>query len=208
MKKVQASLQGMTLSLTLICLVAAALLAWVYTITKTPIAQAKELKQTQSLSKVLPPFDSLQINPEQPDVYKAFYQGNWVGTAIKTTGQGFGGDFVLMIGFDAQHHIVDYEVLNQQETPGLGTKMTTWFKKALCGYSMQQHPLKLTKDGGKIDAITAATISSRAFIKAVNKSYAVYSNRDITDEYDGDEKVETDGESGASKQRKDYDYEK
>jgi len=76
---------------------------------------------------------------------------------------------------------VNYAVLQHAETPGLGAKMTEWFKdvsrprQSVVGRDLSQGPLSVSKDGGDVDAITASTITSRAFMEAVNRAYAAYS---------------------------------
>ena len=107
--------------------------------------------------------------------YEAKKGGNLVGTAIKTyTTNGFGGKIWLMVGFNPDGTIYNYSVLEHKETPGLGSKMDTWFVKGAKGDITGKNPgttgLQVSKDGGNVDAITAATISSRAFLDAVNRA--------------------------------------
>ena len=188
----------MVLSLTIITLFAAAALGGVYTLTKEPIEQAKIQKQTASIAKVLPAYSTLsEAEPQNGLVLHKAYdeQGELVGAAVETAENGFGGVFKLMVGFDRNGNIVSYEVLEQQETPGLGSHITEWFKtdknnQSICGKSARE-PLGVTKDGGEVDAITAATISSRAFLLAVNNAYNAFA-ANITDEL-------TDAASGASR---------
>ena len=89
---------------------------------------------------------------------------------------GFGGIFHVMVGFDATGAITGFEVLDHQETPGLGSKMQEWFQnvRTVIGLNPAEANLTVSKDGGDVDAITAATISSRAFLAAVNKAYNAY----------------------------------
>lgn len=184
MKKIASTLPNMLLSLTLIAVLSAGLLAWVKTITNEPIRLAEEKKQTEALQQVLPAFD--KIETEQDDdgmVYKAYKDNKWVGTAVSCTSMGFNGDVVVMVGFDSHSQLIDYVVLQQAETPGLGTKMVDWFKdKAnIRGKKMgMNHPLTVNKDGGEVQAITAATISSRAFLEAVNNAYRLANGHDAT----------------------------
>ena len=111
-----------------------------------------------------------------------------VGEMAKARGKVIGIDTPL----DAEGNIIDYSLLSHAETPGLGSKAADWFKKGgkgdITGKNPGQSLLKVTKDGGEIDAITASTITSRAFLQAVNNAYAVYM------------KGETDASSGASRQ--------
>ena len=184
MKKIASTLPNMLLSLTLIAVLSAGLLAWVKTITNEPIRLAEEKKQTEALQQVLPAFDKIETEDDEDGVvYKAYQNNHWVGTAVECTGNGFSGDIVVMVGFDNKHQLIDYVVLKQTETPGLGTKMVTWFKEKanLKGREMDlNNPLKVNKDGGDVQAITAATISSRAFLQAVNNAYRIASGHDAT----------------------------
>lgn len=81
-----------------------------------------------------------------------------------------------MVGFNPDGTIANYSVLEHKETPGLGSKMDTWFTKNNKGDVVGKNPgtngLKVSKDGGEVDAITAATISSRAFLDAINRAAA------------------------------------
>ena len=111
------------------------------------------------------------------EFYPARKNGATVGTAVKTyTNNGFGGKVWLMVGFNPDGTIANYSVLEHKETPGLGSKMDQWFTQTGKGSVIGKHPgttgLKVSKDGGDVDAITAATISSRAFLDAVNRAAA------------------------------------
>ena len=184
MKKIASTLPNMLLSLTLIAVLSAGLLAWVKTITDQPIRLAEEKKQTEALQQVLPAFDKVETEKDEDGmVYKAYQNNRWVGTAVECKGGGFSGDIVVMVGFNNQHQLIDYVVLKQTETPGLGTKMVTWFKEKanLKGRKMDMNqPLKVNKDGGDVQAITAATISSRAFVEVVNNAYRIAMGHDAT----------------------------
>ena len=176
----------MVLSLTCITLVAAAALAGVYMLTKTSIDEQKVAKQTAAISAVLPAHERIAA-PETVQgltVHKAYTGDTFVGAAVETETDGFGGKIRLMVGFDADSHIVGYEVLEQAETPGLGTHIVEWFKNTeKAGQNIigrkATGAMTVSKDGGDVDAITAATISSRAFLLAVNKAYAAYTEGEV-----------------------------
>jgi electron transport complex protein RnfG len=91
---------------------------------------------------------------------------------------GFGGELKVLVGFDAEGNIYDYSLLSHSETPGLGSKASDWFKEGNNGNIKGLNPgtksLTVSKDGGDIDAITASTITSRAFLSAINKAYTAY----------------------------------
>ena len=182
MAKKQSSLINMVLTLFVITVVAAVALGFVYYFTKEPIAQVKEKKLNEGLMKVLPAFDH-QVAEEVEGVptYKAFDANEQlVGTAIEVvTDKGFGGDVKVLVGFDTEGKIFGYTVLEHKETAGLGSKMGDWFQEGGKGNVIGKDlstPAKVSKDGGDVDAITAATISSRAFCDALNKAYATYVN--------------------------------
>ena len=176
----------MLLSLTLIALVAAAMLSGIYLLTQESIEQQKAEKQLAAISAVLPAYERI-ADPETVQgltVHKAYTGDTFVGAAVETESNGFGGKIRLMVGFDNDSHITGYEVLEQTETPGLGTHIVEWFKNAdkpgqnIIGRTATG-AMTVSKDGGDVDAITAATISSRAFLEAVNKAYSAYTEGEV-----------------------------
>ncbi len=196
MEQLKSNFLNMALVLTIISLVAAGALAAVYTLTVEPIAQAKAQKEEQAVRDVLPPYTRTETDSVNGLALVRAYNGDtFVGAAVKTEETGFGGAVKLMVGFDAQGKIVNYSILEQTETPGLGTKMVDWFKtdknhQNICGLNPSEVNFTVSKDGGDIDAITAATISSRAFLNAVRKAYNAYADN-----------PQADGISGASAQQ-------
>jgi electron transport complex protein RnfG len=197
MAKLESSFKNMVLILTIITLFAALTLASVYTYTKEPIALSKIAKQQKAIQQVLPAgFDHLadpvtvEDGNESLVINKAYdKQNNFIGAAIQSSSSnGYSGKIVVMVGFDASGTIVDYAVLDQKETPGLGTKMVEWFKtdkgnQSIKGKNAETTNLTVKKDGGEIDAITAATISSRAFLFTIRNAYHAFSlNKDESNE--------------------------
>lgn len=194
MKKLPSTLPNMILSLGIICLIIAGILALVNVATKDTIAQAETKAKVEAIKEIVPAFDNnpyeerdtVTLEGEDPiTVYPATQGGQPVGYAIETyTDKGFAGHIDIMVGFDMQSQIVGFKVLKHEETPGLGAKIQEWFTspapnadliRDVRGLDMSQaSPLKVSKDGGKVDAITAATISSRAFIDAIERAYRVY----------------------------------
>lgn len=182
MAKTESTLKNMVLALTLISLVAAASLAFVYEVTKEPIALSNLNKKLNAIKQVVPEFNN---NPDGDmfrlptgdgdslDVYPAKMNDEIVGYAVSTySSNGFSGNITLMTGFKPDGSIFDISVLSQKETPGLGTKMAEpAFKDQFKGINPGNTALKVKKDGGNVDAITAATISSRAFCEAVEKGF-------------------------------------
>ena len=100
--------------------------------------------------------------------------GNFMGAAVKASEGGFGGKIDMMVGFLADGTIKGTDVLSHSETPGLGANMTGKFKDQFVDKNPNDFKLIVKKDGGDVDAITAATITSRAFSKAVDKAYQAF----------------------------------
>jgi len=199
----------MAIVLTGISLLAAVALGAVYSVTEKPIEEAQKAKAQDAIEAVMPGFARLD-EPELVEVenvgelavHRAYdSEGNFIGAAVETISKsGFNGEIRLMVGFDKSGAITNYSVLDQKETPGLGTKMTDWFKpqgaasrslvETIFGFEVKSEArnssviglnpatdnLTVAKDGGEIDGITAATISSRAFLGAIANAYAAYAN--------------------------------
>ncbi len=220
MKRLESNFPNMALSLTVIALVAAGALAWVHGITEEPISQAKEQKKEQAIQNVLPPYTRTDAPEIVNDlsVIRAYNDSVFVGAAVETSSAGFNGTIKVMVGFDAEGKIVNYSVLEQAETPGLGTKMVDWFKtkknkQDIRGINPSEVNFTVTKDGGDIDAITAATISSRAFLLAVKNAYNAYAGNAQADGNSGasaqaHNEEEADGYSGATAQESNVETEK
>ena len=177
MAKLESTFKNMVLSLVIISMVAAGALAGVYALTAETIAVQEAQKQKAAIAAVLPQGCTI-AEPEEVEgltVYKAYEDDQWIATAVETSEVGFDGPQVIMVGLDAEGKVLDYVVLKQTETPGLGAHIDHWFKDAKGNQSIigkKAGELTVNKDGGDVDAITAATISSRAFLKAINKAYA------------------------------------
>ena len=181
MKRLESNLLNMILSLTVVALFAAALLGGLYVLTAEPIALQKAQKQQLAIAAVLPAAEAMEVAPADTVnnliLYRAYADNNLIGTAVEVEENGFGGKFRLMVGFTPEGDIVNYEVLEHQETPGLGDKMGKWFKtdkkrQSVIGKNPSTTHFIVSKDaGGEVDAITAATISSRAFLRAVQHAY-------------------------------------
>ncbi len=177
MAKLESTFKNMVLSLVIISMVAAGALAGVYILTEKNIALQEAQKQQAAILAVLPEGCTV-AEPEEVEgltIYKAFKDDQWIATAVETSEVGFDGPQVIMVGLDAEGKVLDYVVLKQTETPGLGAHIDHWFKDAVGNRSIigkKAGALAVNKDGGEVDAITAATISSRAFLKAINKAYA------------------------------------
>ena len=178
MKKLESSFANMVIVLTIITVIAASCLGAMNNLTAEPIAASKKAKQEAAIKAVLPEFTSLEEdNVNDQKIFRAYNANSeLVGIAIETAELGFGGNITTIVGIDANGSIVDYSLLQHAETPGLGSKLVDWFKvkSDIRGADTNKMPLNVSKDGGEYDAITAATISSRAFLNSINKAYETY----------------------------------
>lgn len=183
----------MLLSLTLICVCAGAILAGVNMYTTGPIAASKAAALQNAIKEVVPGFDNspteqaYKAATSEGDslvIYPATKDGKTIGVAVESnTKKGFSGEVRVIVGFDPEGKLLNYSVLQHAETPGLGSKMQEWFrtdknKQCILGRSLSAGNLTVSRDGGDVDAITAATISSRAFLDAINRAYSAYKGTD------------------------------
>lgn len=180
MAKLESTFKNMLLSLLFISMGMSAALGFVYSLTKEPIEKANKMKEVQAITDVLPEFDNdptLDVKSiDGLDYYTATKGGDVVGYAVKSyTDKGFSGHFTMMVGFEPDGTIHNITILDHKETPGLGTKMKEpKFKDQFPGKNPGDFKLKVKKDGGPVDAITAATISSRAFCDGVQRAFDGY----------------------------------
>lgn len=189
MSGAKSTLVTMILSLGVITIIAGGLLAGVYDLTKPAIAEANKQKQVEAIKGVAtaefdnePAADATAIVPEgesrEITVFPLMKEGQVTGAAVESyTSNGFSGDIIIMVGFDVDGNITGYEVVKHEETAGLGAKMQDWFRdgtRNVVGKNPGVNNMTVSKDGGEIDGITAATISSRAFLDAINRAYKGY----------------------------------
>lgn len=180
------TLLNMFVALFVICVVSGGVLGVVYSATIGPIAKAENAKKTEAIENVLPKFNELKetkVKSAMEDIDIPFYlaydaDNNFIGAAVETfTNKGFSGNVSLMVGILADGTVNNISVLQHAETPGLGSKMTeASFKDQFNNKNAASFNFKVKKDGGDVDAITAATISSRAFCDAVNRALSTFEN--------------------------------
>ena len=181
--KKESTFINMVITLLVITAVSAGVLGGVYVLTKEPIAIAKRKKQEQAIKLVLPEFDNLKSvkvpSYDGGDSLLFTYarkNGKIVGVAVNSyTEKGFAGRIDIMVGLLPDGTINNTAILAHKETPGLGSKMSSpEFKDQFMGKNPATFTLKVAKDKGDVDAITAATISSRAFCDAVDRAYKTF----------------------------------
>ncbi|NDP20577.1 MAG: RnfABCDGE type electron transport complex subunit G [Paludibacter sp.] len=184
MARLESNFRNMVLVLSGITMFAALAIGSVYTLTKEPIVMAKIAKQQNAIKNVLPPYDHIDAEPvvkteglESTRAYRAYNEKNeFLGTAVETiTVRGYSGRVGIIVGFDKAGKIIDYFVLEQNETPGLGAKMGVWFKTQKGKQNIKGMDPSVTEMNVKnVDAITAATISSKAFLGAIQNAYVAH----------------------------------
>jgi electron transport complex protein RnfG len=189
MAKRESTFINMVLTLFAVTAIAATALGYVYDLTKDAIEAAKLKAQAEAITKVLPQYEKLgtsfkvaaETAGDSLEIFPAYNGQELVGIAVKTyTKKGFSGFISVMAGIDKSGNFSGYEVLEHAETPGLGSKMGVWFNNSekpnqnIIGKSPKTTKFEVTKDGGDIDAITASTISSRAFLDALVRAYTAY----------------------------------
>jgi electron transport complex protein RnfG len=186
MAKKESSFVNMVATLFVVTLIASTSLAYVYELTKEPIAMAALAKKLAAIDSVVPEYNNHPVDDmykvaagpgmDSLEFYPAKENGKVVGTAIRTyTNTGYNGLVVLMVGILPDGIIKNIEVVQHKETPGLGNKMTSpSFKNQFRNMDPSKVDIRVKKDGGDIDAITAATISSRAFSAATRLAVETY----------------------------------
>ena len=183
MAKKESTFLNMVATLLVVTLLAAGLLGSVYALTKEPIRLAELKRKNEAIGVVVPGFD----NEPSQEVKKLFMDGDTLyfytarqgekvlGIAVETfTNLGFTGEFKLMVGFAPDRSIIDIAVIKHAETPGLGDKMErdkSEFHVQFMGQDPESFNLAVKKDRGDVDAITASTITSRAYCDAVQRAY-------------------------------------
>lgn len=190
MKKLESSITNMVLVLVGVALITGGILAYVNHITEAPIKLQAEKTLADGIKAVM---GGIQLSVAENDTIKQTIKGKEavfvihktvdsnkqdLGVAVESTTGGFGGDLKVLVGFDKDGNILGYTILQHAETPGLGAKADKWFQKdgkgSIIGKNPNKDNLTVKKDGGDIDAITASTITSRAFLLAVTQAYNAY----------------------------------
>ena len=190
MKKLESSLTNMALVLTGVAVIMGGILAFVNHLTEGPINEQKTKALADGIKSVMVCNDLVvaktdtvkQNDAKGKELTYIIYQiqdaqKKDLGAAVESTTGGFGGDLKVLVGFNPEGKILGYTLLEHAETPGLGAKADKWFQKGEKGDIIGKdpaEPLTVSKDGGQVDAITASTITSRAFLLAINNAYKAY----------------------------------
>lgn len=186
MATIKSSFVNLLLTLSIVTLVAGLSMGYVYQWTKEPIAQAQMAKQLKAIESVVQGYDNNPVlekykvvtpnGKDSLEFFPAKKEGELIGMAIKAkSGKGYSGDIWIMVGFNLTGEIQNIFVIEHKETPGLGSKMTSpSFVNQFLKKNPGQWNMKVKKDGGQVDAITGATISSRAYAEAVQLAFDTF----------------------------------
>ena len=168
MNKLESSLTNMVLVLTGVAVIIGGILAFVNHITEGPISEQAKLALAEGIKSVMGGGDLTvvktdtvrQNDPKGKEMTYIIYQTQNaqkqdLGAAVESTTGGFGGNLKVLVGFDPQGNVLGYTLLEHAE-------------------KNPAEPLTVSKDGGQVDAITASTITSRAFLLAVNNAYKAF----------------------------------
>lgn len=217
MEKLKSSLLNMSVILTGVAIITGGILAVVNAVTAPQIEKIEKETLAAGIQKVM---GGEEMTVGAPDTIKQTIdnkektfiiykvsdkEGTVIGHAVQSSENGFGGELKVLTGFSQDGIILGYTILQSAETPGLGAKASTWFqkesgeKRSVVGKNLDQCNFTVSKDGGDIDAITASTITSRAFLKAIQNAYNQISGKCV-DEDATSGATSHDATSGASQQ--------
>jgi electron transport complex protein RnfG len=163
LKKLMANKAYPIVFLTIVVLMSVSLLVWINSFTSSVVEAQEEAKIKSILESIFPQITGFET---EEDIYIAYREEEVLGYTFIATGSGYGGDISILVGMDTEYNIKGVEVLSHTETPGLGGRITeSGFTDQFVGLSADQ--VALSRDGGSVDAITGATISSRAVVEAI-----------------------------------------
>lgn len=190
MKKLESTITNMVLSLVCVALITGSILAYVNKVTEAPIKAQAEKALADGIKTVMQcndlkvqKTDTVKQDVNGKELTYVIYNtednnGKYLGAAVESVSSGFGGDIKILVGFNEKGDILGYTLLSHAETPGLGAKADKWFQADGRGNIINRNPgekeLVVNKDGGDVESITASTITTRAFLNAVNQAYKAY----------------------------------
>lgn len=168
----------LALTLLAITAVVAVALAGVNSVTAPKIAELNEQKTQDAIEAVLPGGGQEVSFTDSTGLVSTVYKGD-AGYAVQVAPAGFGGDISMMVGMGSDGKVLAISIISQTETAGLGavSAATTSAGEAFRGqFAGMSGSVSVTKDGGAVDAITGATITSRAVCSGVNAALACVAN--------------------------------
>lgn len=170
------SVLRLALTLLLITSVTAAALAGVNALTGPMIAQRTQEQTQAAIQAVLPGGSDREITDftDETGLVQRIYAGKQ-GYAFEVTPKGFDSAVTMMVGIDTQGAVLGIDIISHTETAGLGavaaadTPVGKAFRQQFAGAG---ESVMVTKDGGSVDVLTGATVTSRAICTGVNAALA------------------------------------
>lgn len=155
--------------LVVICLVASAALAGVNQVTAPIIAEQQEAAANEAYLAVLPDADGFEEVTDfaTTNVQSVLKATNGAGWVIKASAKGFGGDVPVVVGFNAEGTIVGIQFMENSETAGYGQKLVDGSEEGVAFVQQFVGMTEAPEVGTNIDAISGATVSSKAAASAV-----------------------------------------
>jgi electron transport complex protein RnfG len=152
--------------LTIVVAVCVSLLTYVDSLTRDRISAQEDEAVKAMLTEMFPEMSRYEFKDE---IYTVYSDGSKLGYAFLAIGRGYGGDINILVGLSDETTVKGIKIISQTETPGLGTRITEpFFTDQFVGIDIED--IALSRDGGKIDAITSSTISSSAVVEAVRNT--------------------------------------
>jgi electron transport complex protein RnfG len=152
--------------LTVVVTVCVSLLTYVDSLTRERISAQEDEAVKAMLDEMFPDMSRYDF---QNGIYIIYDDGDQIGYAFLAVGKGYGGDINILVGLNDDTTLKGITIVSQEETPGLGTRITEpSFTDQFAGLDVNQ--VALSRDGGRIDAITGSTISSSAVVEAVRET--------------------------------------
>jgi electron transport complex protein RnfG len=152
--------------LTIVVTVCVSLLTYVDSITRKKISAQEDEAIKALLSDMFPEMSRYEF---KDDIYTVYSDGTKLGYAFLAIGKGYGGDINILVGLSDETTVKGIKIVSQEETPGLGTRITEpSFTDQFAGIDIND--VTLSRDGGKVDAITGSTISSSAVVEVVRNT--------------------------------------
>lgn len=175
-KKTAAEILRVGVMLFVITAVAAMILACVNTLTAPVIAENNKITEEKAMRAVLPSAESFEVvefKADENSCVTAIYSGGEAGAVVKVSPNGYGGEISMLVGVDESYKVTGVEIISQSETAGLGANCVKQeFKNRFVGKSGNIEVVKKGAEENQIDAISSATITSKAVTKGVNEAVA------------------------------------
>ena len=152
--------------LTIVVTVCVSLLTYIDSLTREKISAQEDEAIKTMLTEMFPEMSRYEFKDE---IYTIYSDGDQIGYAFLAIGKGYGGDINILVGLEDEATVKGITIVSQTETPGLGTRITEpFFTDQFVGIDIDE--VALSRDGGRIDAITSSTISSSAVVEAVSET--------------------------------------